>query len=138
MRLPSARTHGILLALVAIVSLASLASLAACSHKNSDEQPVPEPDPISVRVKNENFLDMNIAIVTSGVSRRLGSVSGNAVATFSVPYKVVIGNAVAVTATPIGGRGQASTGGLNVSPGQVVEFRVAPVLRQSTVSVHDP
>lgn len=124
--------------MLALVAGTSLASLAACSHKNSDEQPLPEPDPISVRVKNENFLDMNVAVVANGVSRRLGTVSGNAVATFRVPYKVVIGISVAITATPIGGRGQASTGGVNVSPGQVVEFRVAPVLRQSSVSVHDP
>ena len=29
-------------------------------------------------------------------------------------------------------------GGLSVSPGQVIEFRVASQLRQSAVAVHDP
>jgi len=123
---------------VRALALALIAS-AACSHKNSPEsEPEPLPDPISVRVKNENFLDMNVAVVTTSVSRRLGTVTGNAVATFTIPWNVANGNTIAITATPIGGRGQATTGGLNVSPGQVIEFRVGAILRQSGVSVHDP
>lgn len=99
---------------------------------------MPEPDPISVHVKNENFLDMNVAVVANGVSRRLGSVSGNSIASFTVPWNVANGSTIAITARPIGGRGQATTGGLSVSPGQVVEFRVGSLLSQSAVTVHDP
>ena len=35
-----------------------------------------------MHVKNENFLDMNVAVVASGVSRRLGQVTGNSSARF--------------------------------------------------------
>lgn len=116
-----------------------LAAGAACSHQNTPEsEAMPEPDPISVHVKNENFLDMNVAVVANGVSRRLGSVSGNSIASFTVPWNVANGSTIAITARPIGGRGQATTGGLSVSPGQVVEFRVGSLLSQSAVTVHDP
>lgn len=117
----------------------ALAATASCAHKNSpNEEPAPMPEPITVSVRNENFLDMNVAVVANGVSRRLGSVSGNGTATFTVNWNVANGNLIAITATPIGGRGQASTGQVSVNPGQVIEFRVASVLRQSAVSVHDP
>jgi len=130
MRFNCLRTHALLVC---------LAAAAACAHKNSpDSEPGPEQDPVEVHVKNENFLDMNVSVVVSGAARRLGTVSGNAVATFSVAWSVANGNLIAITATPIGGRGQASTGSLNVNPGQVIEFRVGSVLRQSTVLVHDP
>jgi hypothetical protein len=121
------------------VTLVTATALAACSHKNDpNAEPVPIPDPIALHVKNENFLDMNVAVVASGVSRRLGTVSGNSAGTFSIPWNVANGQSVSVTATPIGGRGFATTGGLSVSPGQVIEFRVGSQLRQSAVAVHDP
>jgi hypothetical protein len=118
---------------------AAFGFMAACAHKNDpNEAPVPVPDPILVNVKNENFLDVNVAVVSSGVSRRLGTVSGNSSGKFTVPWNVANGQPIAVTATPIGGRGIASTGTLSVNPGQVIEFRVASQLRQSAVAVHDP
>ncbi|HXT17991.1 MAG TPA: hypothetical protein VN706_20335 [Gemmatimonadaceae bacterium] len=117
----------------------TLAMVAACAHKNSpNEELEPPPDPIALHVKNENFLDMNVAVVANGVSRRLGTVSGNGAGTFSIAYNVASGQLITITATPIGGRGYASTGGLSLSPGQVIEFRVASQLRQSAVAVHDP
>jgi hypothetical protein len=126
-------------ALLALITVAALAALAACSQKTDpNAEPVPIPDPIALHVKNENFLDMNVAVVTSGVSRRLGTVSGNSAGTFSIPWNVANGQTLVVTATPIGGRGYATTGGLSVSPGQVIEFRVGSQLRQSAVAVHDP
>ena len=56
-----------------------LIAIAACAHNinDGDSEPAPRPDPIPVHVKNENYLDMNVYVVSSGVSRRLGMVSGN-------------------------------------------------------------
>jgi hypothetical protein len=122
-----------------LLALVAMVVLAGCSRKTDpNAEPVPIPDPIAVHVRNENFLDMNVAVVASGVSRRLGTVSGNSAGTFSIPWNVASGQTVSVTATPIGGRGYATTGGLSVSPGQVIEFRVGAQLRQSAVAVHDP
>src|SRR5437764_7974815 len=58
----------------ALVAIITVAALSACSHNNDpNAEPVPIPDPISLHVRNENFLDMNVAVVASGVSRRLGT-----------------------------------------------------------------
>jgi hypothetical protein len=126
------RTRAALLAVL-------MTMVAACSHQTDpNAEPEPIPDPIALHVKNENFLDVNVALVVSGSPRRLGTVTGNGSGTFSIPWNVATGQLITVTATPIGGRGYATTGSLSVSPGQVIEFRVASVLRQSAVAVHDP
>jgi hypothetical protein len=118
------------------VSLAS----AACARGNSSatEELEPRPDPIPVHVKNENFLDMNVAVVVNGQSRRLGTVSGNGAGNFTINWSVANGQTIVLTASPIGGRGSASSGQLNVGIGQVIDFKIASVLRQSVASVHDP
>jgi hypothetical protein len=115
------------------------AVLAACSrNKQPDTDFDPRPDPIPVHVKNENFLDMNIAVVANGTTRRLGMVSGNGSGDFAVNWSVANGSGLYLTAIPIGGSGSARSATLNVSPGQVIDFKVGSVLRQSIAIVHDP
>ncbi len=120
------------------LAIAMIVALAACSRHQPgvDEEPLPEP--ITVHVKNENFLAMNLSFVASSMSRRLGSVNGNSTGSFSVPWSLVYGQQVVIVATPIGGRGNAVTSGLTVDPGQVVEFRIAQVMNQSSAFVRDP
>jgi hypothetical protein len=111
-----------------------------CSHNNpspDDDIPTITP-PIIVHVKNENFADVNVAVVISGVSRRLGTVSGNTAGDFAISYNTLNGQPVILTAIQIGGVGSSTTPGLSVSPGQVIEFKVGSVFRQSTATVHDP
>src|SRR5438309_7947776 len=116
-----------------------LTVLAACSrNKEQNDELYPRADPIPVHVRNENFLDMNVAVVSSGVSRRLGLVSGNSSADFTIAWNVANGQSLFLTATPIGGRGSAGSGTLSVSPGQVIDFKIGSLLRQSTATVHDP
>jgi len=120
--------------------LAALAVLSAACSRN------PEPDiddgisrdPIVIHVKNENFLDMNVFVVASGASRRLGTVTGNGSGEFNVPWSFGSASGIVVVAQPIGSRGSASSPSLNVSPGQVIEFKVGSTLRQTTATVHDP
>jgi hypothetical protein len=121
------------------IALALIVVFAACSrNKGHDDDFYPRMEPIPIRVRNENFLDMNVAVVSNGVSRRLGLVPGNSAGNFKVDWAVANGQGIILTATPIGGRGSANSGSLNVAPGQVVEFKIGSVLRQSTASVHDP
>ena len=112
--------------------------LAACSRNKGTEDFYPRADPIPVHVQNENFLDMNVFVVTSGVSRRLGQVSGNSSGDFKIAWSLVNGQSISLTAVPIGGRGSAASGSLNVSPGQMIDFKIGSVLRQSTASVREP
>jgi hypothetical protein len=116
------------------LALMLLALAAACSRhpETEDDQPQVKPDPILVHVRNENFLDVNV------VSRRLGTVTGNGAGDFTVDWGITIGQSIALQAVPIGGRGSANSGQLSIGLGQMIDFTVAPVLRQSTVSVHEP
>jgi hypothetical protein len=119
--------------------LAAVLVGAACGRgKNLQDELFPRPDPIPVHVRNENFLDMNVAVVVGGQPRRLGTVAGNSTANFTINWSVANGQTIVLTASPIGGRGSASSGQLNVGVGQVVDFKIASVLRQSVASVHDP
>lgn len=115
-----------------------LATAACAKHAQTGPEVDMRPEPIPVHVKNENFLDMNIFVVVSGVSRRLGNVVGNGSADFMVDGNLALGQTLYLTAVPIGGRGQATSGGLSVAPGQMIEFTVASTLRQSVATVRDP
>ena len=117
----------------------TLVFAAACSHNPdpNDEIPYVAP-PIIIHVKNENFADVNVAAVISGVSRRLGTVTGNGGSDFAIGYNVLNGQPLVLTAIQIGGRGSVTSPALSVGPGQVVEFKIGSVFRQSTATVHDP
>ena len=49
--------------------------------------------------------------VASGVSRRLGTVTGNSAADFKIQWSLINGQTISLTATPIGGRGAAVDSG---------------------------
>jgi hypothetical protein len=124
---------------VLLLTLVAATFVSACSRFNRpSEDDDAANEPISIQVKNNNFLDVNVYIVSNGMSRRLGFVSGNNSGTFSIPFSVARSGGVVLTATPVGGSGQARSPSLNVSPGQVIEFIVAANLRQSAAAVHDP
>ena len=121
------------------IAFALILLVASCSrNKAHDDDFYPRMDPIPIHVRNENFLDMNVAVVSNGVSRRLGMVAGNSAGDFKVDWAVANGQGIILTAVPIGGRGSAVSGSLNVAPGQMVEFKIGSVLRQSTAIVRDP
>jgi hypothetical protein len=119
--------------------VALLLGAAACSRNAPpDLEPDPRFDPIPVHVRNDNFLDVNVFVVAGGMSRRLGQVTGNSEADFSIAWSVASGQSVALMATPIGGRGSAYSGALTVGPGQMIDFRIGSVLRQSMATVRAP
>jgi hypothetical protein len=120
------------------VALVVMVGSACSRNKNQNEEFYPRAEPIPVHVQNENFLDMNVFVVTSGVSRRLGTVTGNAGADFKIAWSVVQGQSISLSAVPIGGRGSASSGSLNVAPGQMIDFKIGSVLRQSAATVRQP
>ena len=119
---------------------AMLVLVASCSHPNQEYDPEfdARPEPIAVHVKNENFLDMTVGVVAGGVIRRLGQVTGNGSAKFTIAWSVANGTTIALTAVPIGQNARFTSTGLSVAPGQMIDFRIAPVLRQSDAIVRDP
>lgn len=95
-------------------------------------------DPIPIHVKNENFADVNVAVIAGGISRRLGQVVGNGTGDFQINWSVANGQSIYLSATPIGGRGNYVSQGLSLQPGQAVEFLVGSVLRQSNAVIRTP
>jgi len=121
------------------VAALAIVALSACSrNKAQNDDFYARAEPIPVHVQNENFLDVNVFVVSSGVSRRLGQVSGNSAGDFKIAWSLANGQSISLTAIPIGGRGSATSGSLNVSPGQMIEFKIGSVLRQSTATVREP
>lgn len=110
---------------------------AACQH-NKHPEPYERPDPIEIHVQSENFLDANIYIVAGGVQQRLGTVIGNSKANFTYQWNNGLATGVVMEAVTIGGQGTGRSITLSVNPGQVIEFKIASVLRQTFATVHDP
>jgi hypothetical protein len=113
---------------------AAAATMSACSHADEAAGDVSPSNAIFVKVANNNFLDMDVYAVTNGVQTRLGMVTGNGTGSFVIDRSLG-GQDVRIVATPIGGAGRATTGALSVSPGQTIDFRIGPVLSNSTVII---
>ncbi len=122
----------------AVGSLLLLLAAAACSRSKKLDDMEPRPEPVTIHVINENFLDVTVAVVAGGVSRRLGMVTGNNTSEYSIPWSVANGSGVTLTAAPIGSNARYASPTINVGPGQVIEFKIGSVLRQSVISVHEP
>ncbi|MGH7617804.1 MAG: hypothetical protein ACREPM_11290 [Gemmatimonadaceae bacterium] len=123
------------------LAVLAVALLVACAHNtqsNMEADDDPPREPIRVHVRNENFLDMNIAVVSSGVARRLGQVPGNSVGDFTVEFNLANGQSISISATPIGGSGRYQSPGLSLGSGQLVDVRIASTLRQSSTVVREP
>jgi hypothetical protein len=120
-----------------VVASAILPAATACSHTNEAGGDVVPAAAIGLTVTNDNFLDMDVYAVTDGLSTRLGTVTGNGHRSFSLSPSMASRD-LRIVATPIGGNGRASTGEVVVSPGQIIDFRIASLLRNSTVSIRSP
>jgi hypothetical protein len=118
-----------------IALLVALSGAAACRSANPYDVAEAQPGNIALVVRNNNFNDVDVYAVSSGLATRIGTVTGNSSATFTLNPSLVSPTDFRIVATPIGGNGRASTGPINVSPGQTIEFTVGPVLSQSTVSI---
>jgi hypothetical protein len=121
--------------LIGLLAVGSLLSAGgACSRANQAAGEISPANMITVVVKNENFLDMDVYAVSQGLATRLGTVTGNGTRTFLSDASMAAQD-FRIVATPIGGNGRASTGALVVSPGQTVDFRIGSTMRNSSVFI---
>jgi hypothetical protein len=120
---------------VVFALLAALSGTGACRSASPYDVNEAQPGNITLVVRNNNFNDVDVYAVSSGLATRIGTVTGNSSATFTLNPTLVSPTDFRIVATPIGGNGRASTGPIIVSQGQTIEFTVGPVLSQSTVSV---
>jgi hypothetical protein len=120
---------------IVLALLVTLSGAAACRSGSPYDVSAAQPGNITLVVRNNNFADVDVYAVSSGLATRIGTVTGNTTASFSLNPSLVSPTDFRVVATPIGGNGRASTGSIVVSQGQTIEFTIGPVLNQSTVSI---
>lgn len=88
-----------------------------------------------LRVTNDNFNDVDIYVVRSGLPTRIGRVSAGRTQQFTLTPALLGPSDVSFIASISGGNARASSGSLVVSAGQTVDFRVSSALAQSTATV---
>lgn len=120
--------------LMAIGLACCVASVASSACRSASPYEVGQSSNTAVLVvNNQNFNDVDVYAVGGGLATRIGTVPGNSSARFGLSDALYTASDFRIVATPIGGNGRASTGTINVSSGQTIEFTVAPVLRMSSV-----
>jgi hypothetical protein len=119
-----------------VVACAMLSLAAAGCHRGGfTNAPAGTQGAVGLIVQNQNFYDMDVYVVSEGLATRVGEVTGNSTGRFTLDPSFFPTSEIRVIATPVGGNGRASSGPLNVAPGQTVTFTVASVLRQSTATI---
>jgi len=119
----------------AVASLLLSIVTAGCHHGAFTNAPAGTQGAVGLVVENQNFYDMDLYVVSEGLATRIGDVTGNSTARFTLDPSFFPSNELRIIATPVGGNGRASSGPLNVAAGQSIVFTIAPVLRQSSAIV---
>ena len=117
-----------------LIASATVSTATACSRNREAAGDLAPASSIGLTVENQNFLDMDVYAVSDGLATRVGMVTGNSKRTFSLHPSMATRD-LRIVATPIGGNGRASSGNVLVAPGQTIEFRIAPLLRSSSVII---
>jgi hypothetical protein len=122
-----------------IVALALGGTAGGCGRPAvSEETTMPEPvaDAVVVRVVNNSFADIDVyAVSHAGARLRLGTVTATSNTNFVLDPSYFPAGELRLMATPIGGNERASSGLLNVTAGETVEFNISQRLRDSSATV---
>lgn len=125
--------RALLLAATLSTFAASCISLGASDPGEQDVQPV---QTVTLVVQNDNFADVDVYLLRSGMATRIGRVSSGATRRFTLTPAQLGPGDIRFVAAPSVGNGAANSGSLVVLGGQTVEFRVAPVFAQSVATVY--
>jgi hypothetical protein len=133
MRTPLSRS----LIVVPLLALSTL--LGACASGMSagaaDADPFAQ-EPVTVRVENHNFYDMNVYALVNGQRLRLGTVSGFGTQLFPLRSTMVAGSAqLRLLLDPIGSREGYVTEPILLTASSRVELRVENNLKLTSYSV---
>jgi predicted acyl esterase len=113
--------------------IALLAALPGCVKHSVIAD---EPDTITIRVSNNNPLDMTVYAVNQSMRIRLGTVTTASTQRFEVSlHQVSPTGELQLLADPIGSRRTMRSESIHVSAGQVVEWILQVDLRQSSLTI---
>lgn len=117
----------------------SLAAVGCARRKPADQSVTPAAEsraPITLRVTNSNWSDVRIYLVRGTMWMRLGTVTTNNTAEFTIPGDFLSGaSAVTLVADPVAGRTPWSTSLPAVSEGDEFELVVENFLQYSHLVV---
>lgn len=93
--------------------------------------------PIALEVENHGWADAAIYLLSGGLTRRVGLVTGSSTQSFTVPARYIgaMGE-IRLQAHPIGSNGVHTTDLMTVQPGQIVRFTVENHLANSSYGVY--
>ncbi|HWB40446.1 MAG TPA: hypothetical protein VG500_04260 [Gemmatimonadales bacterium] len=119
---------------VGVLTAVLLLAAPACAKSGGDEVE-PNHRPVTVEVKNQFALPMEILANGSGIDHRLGTVHPGMRGTFRLPQAMIGGGSVRFEARPSGSGRPFQSGDLLIAPGSVVDFVIAAQLFNSTVTL---
>lgn len=96
------------------------------------------PPPTTVHVANNNFADITVYVVQSGMRWRLGTVTGLSQQAFRLPRLSYDAGDLHLLADPVGGARGYLSPPVRVHPGEAVDLRLHATLSMSSVSVFGP
>ena len=124
---------------IVATALAPLVAVAACATgRTTTSSAAGEVEPVrnevTVRVDNaySNFVD--VYAVGNGIVSRLGTVNVGGPTVFRLRLgSFPPGQQIQLVAVPLAGRGRATSGPLSIEAGEVIDFRVDPLLNGSVL-----
>jgi hypothetical protein len=129
------RMRSLRLALLAASLVVSLPTTACRSAGADPGSGGARSDAVTLRVTNDNFSDMDIYALRSGVQTRIGRVTAGTTGRFTLGPTIVGPGDVELLAAAVNGGGTVRSGSLVVFGGQTIDFRVAAVMNQSRAVV---
>ena len=121
------------------VTMSAAVLVAGACGPRTGSAPVPQADPVTVEVSNQNRRDVRVFVIRSGTPVRLGTVVSGRTGTFS--YRGLQPGAsetLRIGAEVIGANANFSSEGVRVSPGDRVLLRLEDLIQSSSVSVRRP
>lgn len=106
-----------------VVALALLS--VGCGPGLQSESTEPE-ERTTLRVENQNFLDMNVYVVRGGQRIRLGTVTGLSTHVFTIPPSIARSSPLQFEVHGIGGRGNPRSETITVQPGDEIRLTIPP------------
>jgi hypothetical protein len=117
-----------------VVVPALLLIASACAHSGGGEEVQPTGSPAYVEVANLHALPMEVSVLGSGSSHRMGTVYPGMSSHLVVPPNLFGNGSVRFEARPSGGGQPFRSGELLLAPGVTVDFVIAAQLFNSTVT----
>ena len=118
------------------ICVPALAGACGSTTEQSLEDGITAESPVTLKVTNDNWQDVNIYLVAGATQRRLGTVvTGNTEVFDLSKVAPTTLTDVEVVIDPIGPPERYSTGRITVAPGQQLDLRVSQYIPQTSFSI---